>query len=78
MLRIISEVQPKFALLENVSALTIRGGTRVIADLAKIGFDAEWQIISAGGDKNPSVGAWHNRARIWIVAYPNDNGKSKL
>ena len=67
MLRIISEVRPRFALIENVPMLTIRGGTRVIADLTKIGYDAEWTIIGAD-----DVGAWHKRKRIWIVAYPND------
>jgi len=66
MRRIISEVRPRYALIENVPMLTIRGGTRVIADLAEIGMDAEWQIIGAD-----DVGAWHRRKRIWIVAYPN-------
>ena len=76
--RIISEVQPRFALIENVPMLTIRGGTRVIADLAKIGYDCEWQIIGAD-----DVGAWHKRKRIWIVAYPGSfictgwNGKQR-
>ena len=64
--RIIREVRPRFALIENVPMLTIRGGTRVIADLAEIGYDAEWQIVGAD-----DVGAWHRRKRIWIVAYPN-------
>ena len=63
--RIISEVRPRFALIENVPMLTIRGGTRVIADLAEIGYDCEWQIVGAD-----DVGAWHRRKRIWIVAYP--------
>ena len=62
--RIISEVRPRYAIIENVPMLTIRGGTRVIADLAEIGYDAEWQIIGAD-----DVGAWHRRKRIWIVAY---------
>ena len=66
MWRIISEVRPRFALIENVPMLTIRGGTRVIADLAKIGYNVEWQIIGAS-----DVGAWHKRKRIWIVAYSN-------
>ena len=65
MLRIISEVRPRYALIENVPKLTIRGGTRVIADLTEIGYDASWTIISA-----KDLGAWHKRARIWIVAYP--------
>ena len=63
--RIISEVRPKYALIENVPALTVRGGTKVIADLTSIGYDTEWQIVGAD-----DVGAWHRRKRIWIVAYP--------
>jgi DNA (cytosine-5)-methyltransferase 1 len=64
--RIIGEVRPKYALIENVPALTFRGGTRVIADLTEIGYDTEWQIVGAD-----DVGAPHRRKRIWIVAYPN-------
>jgi len=70
--RIIREVRPRYALIENVPMLTIRGGTRVIADLAKIGYDAEWTIIGAD-----DVGAWHRRKRIWIVAYPECLGQSE-
>jgi len=69
MFRIISEVQPRFALIENVDRLvSICDGQafrQVLSDLAKIGYDAEWQIISAA-----DVGAHHLRKRIWIVAYP--------
>jgi len=70
--RIIREVRPRYALIENVPILTIRGGTRVIADLAKISYDAEWTIIGAD-----DVGAWHRRKRIWIVAYPECLGQSE-
>ena len=69
--RIIGEVRPKFALIENVPALTIRGGPRVIADLTSIGYDTEWQIVGAD-----DVGAPHRRKRIWIVANSN-SGFSK-
>ena len=62
--RIIRDIRPRYAIIENVPMLSIRGGTRVIADLAEIGMDAEWQIISAS-----EMGAWHLRKRIWIVAY---------
>ena len=65
MLRIIRDVRPRYALVENVPMLTSRGGTRVLADLAEIGYNAEWTIISAR-----DVGARHLRKRIWIVAYP--------
>ena len=67
--RVISELRPRFAFIENVPMLTIRGGTRVISDLAEIGYDAEWQIVGAD-----DVGAWHRRKRIWIVAYPQNDG----
>ena len=67
--RIIGEVRPKFALIENVPMLTLRGGTRVIADLTQIGYDAEWQIVGADDG-----GAWHRRKRIWIVAYSQGRG----
>ena len=70
--RIIREVRPRYALIENVPMLTIRGGTRVISDLAEIGYDAEWTIIGAD-----DVGAWHRRKRIWIVAYPECLGQSE-
>ena len=63
--RLISEVRPEYALIENVPMLIHRGLKRVLCDLAEIGYDAEWQIISA-----KYVGAPHLRYRIWIVAYP--------
>ncbi len=64
-------LRPRFALIENVSALTVRGLNVVLADLAKIGYDAEWYNISAS-----AVGAFHQRERIFIIAYPNSNWKS--
>lgn len=64
MYRIISDIRPRYAVIENVPMLTLRGGTRVIADLAQIGYDSEWQIVGAN-----QVGAWHIRKRIWIVSY---------
>ena len=71
--RVISELRPRFAFIENVPMLTIRGGTRVISDLAEIGYDAEWQIVGAD-----DVGAWHRRKRIWIVAYSGCDGRGNL
>ena len=64
--RLISHIRPRYVIIENVPMLTVRGGTRVISDLAEIGMDAEWQIVGAD-----DVGAWHRRKRIWIVAYPD-------
>ena len=63
MARIIREVQPRYAFMENSPALTGRGLHRVLGDLAEMGFDAEWGCISAG-----QLGAHHERERIWILA----------
>ena len=70
-LRAISELRPRFALLENVRGHLSMGFDRVLGDLAEIGYDAEWQIVSAA-----SVGAPHRRDRIICVAYPN-NARSR-
>ena len=66
MCRIISEVRPRYAIIENVPMLIHRGLERVLCDLTEIGYDCEWQIIGAD-----DIGAWHRRKRIWIVAYSN-------
>jgi DNA (cytosine-5)-methyltransferase 1 len=66
--RLIGELRPKFALVENVAALTVRGLLNVLGDLATLGYDAEWHCIPAC-----YVGAWHERDRIWILAYPQSN-----
>ena len=64
MRRIIGEVLPRYVFIENSPMLTVRGGTRVIGDLAKLGFDAKWGVVGAH-----HTGAPHKRDRIWIVAH---------
>ena len=66
MLRIIGEVRPKFVLMENVTALLIRGFGDVLRGLAEIGYNAEWHCIPA-----TAVNAIHIRDRVWIFAYPD-------
>ncbi|NSX14763.1 DNA cytosine methyltransferase [Cupriavidus taiwanensis] len=66
MARIIREVGPRKVELENSPMLTSRGLGRVLGDLAEMGFDAEWGVISAA-----DTGAPHLRERIWIVAHTN-------
>jgi len=66
-LRAIGILRPKFAIIENVTGLIISGGLGTCLEgLAKIGYNAEWQTISAR-----QVGAWHRRERVWIIAYPD-------
>ena len=62
--RAISILQPRFAIMENVGAITFRGLTEVIGSLHEIGYNAEWQDIRAS-----EMGAQHRRERIWIIAY---------
>ena len=61
----ISELRPKYAILENVRGHVSLGLSTVLGEMAAIGYDAEWQIVSAA-----SVGAPHRRDRVIIVAYP--------
>jgi DNA (cytosine-5)-methyltransferase 1 len=63
MARIICEVRPKFAFVENSPMLTSRGLGVVLGDLASMGFDARWGVLGAA-----DIGANHQRDRIWIVA----------
>jgi DNA (cytosine-5)-methyltransferase 1 len=67
--KLIDEIRPKFAIIENVGAITFRGLADVLSSLAKIGYDAEWQDIRAS-----DLGAPHKRERIWILAYPQGYG----
>jgi len=64
-LRIISHLRPRFAVLENVSALLNRGIGRLLGRLVECGYDAEWETIPAC-----AFGFPHLRKRVFIVAYP--------
>ena len=70
LLRAISEVRPKYAVVENVANLLAGGDGRwfgrVLGDLAEIGYDTEWHCVSAS-----EVGAFHKRERVWIIAHTN-------
>jgi len=71
--RILREVRPRYAFVENSPMLTSRGLHRVLGDLAEMGFDAEWCVLGA-----TDVGAPHDRYRIWILAYTQESGKVRL
>ena len=45
--------------------LPVRGLGDILADLALLGYDAEWDCLPAA-----AFGAVHLRARTWILAYP--------
>ena len=71
MARIIGEVRPRFVFVENSPMLTSRGLGTVLGDLAALGFDAEWGVVSAA-----DTGAPHLRERIWIVGYTDNDGQA--
>lgn len=64
-LRLINEIRPKYAIIENSGALRTRGLDTVLEGLASIGYNAEWYRLRAC-----DFGAPHQRARTWIIAYP--------
>ena len=68
--RLIGEVQPRYAIMENVTNLISGDSGRwfggVLGDLAQVGYDAEWHCIPAS-----AIGAHHHRDRVWILAYPS-------
>jgi len=68
--RLLGNIQPRYAIFENVSALLSGNGgrwfQRVLFEISASGYDAEWMCVRAS-----DVGAQHERDRIWIIAYPN-------
>lgn len=75
--RIIGDLRPRYAIIENVTALISgergRWFARVLADLAAVGFDAEWHCLPGY-----FVSAPQSRDRVWIIAYPASNTAQKL
>lgn len=71
--RIIGEVGPGWVLVENSAHLRTKGLGRVLKDLALLGYDAAWGVLSA-----EDCGANHERKRMWIVAHTHNNGKSTI
>lgn len=67
--RLIGELRPDYAIVENVPGLLRRGIDRVLGDLATLGYDAEWHCIPAS-----AVGAPHRRDRVWVIAYTVGTG----
>lgn len=61
--RIIRELRPTYAILENVPNHLDIGFGDVLGDLASLGYDAEWDVLSAGG-----LGAHHIRRRVFVIA----------
>lgn len=65
--RIIGEVRSRYVFVENSAALSRSGLEVVLGDLASLGYDAEWGVLSAA-----QVGAPHIRERMWVLAYTEE------
>jgi DNA (cytosine-5)-methyltransferase 1 len=70
MARIIREVRPTYAFVENAAMLTVRGLGTVLGDLAEMGFNAKWGVLGAADaiwlDGTPVFD--HERLRCFIKA----------
>jgi len=75
MLRAIKEIKPRYIVGENVRGLVSWGGglvfNEVCDDLEREGYEVQPFLIPAA-----SVGAPHQRQRIWFFAHSNDKGRS--
>jgi DNA (cytosine-5)-methyltransferase 1 len=65
----IRTLRPDYAIMENVAGHLTLGFADVLADLAEIGWDAEWTVVRAS-----DVGACHRRERLFILAHTNGSG----
>lgn len=65
-IRIIKQVGPRGFVIENVPNLVNRGLETILGEVADLGYDAEWHIVSAA-----SVGGPHLRKRLFIMGYAN-------
>ena len=75
-IRVIRECKPRWFIGENVEGIiNIQDGMvlrQVQNDLEKEGFEVQCLVIPAS-----SIGAWHQRKRVWIIAYSNNNGSHR-
>jgi DNA (cytosine-5)-methyltransferase 1 len=66
-------LRPRYAIFENVAGHLRLGFDTVLADLARLGFDAEWCLVRAS-----EVGAPHQRTRLFVLATATDADGARL
>lgn len=62
MARVIGEIRPRYAFVENSPMLASRGLEEILASLAEMGYNARWCVLGAGHLNYPI-----KRDRIWIL-----------
>jgi len=71
-LRLAKEIKPSFIFLENVPAIRSRGGLQVVREIAEMGYDCRWCVISAA-----SVGAKHKRERWFLLGHSKSKRQTR-
>ena len=71
-LEAISILRPQWVILENVRGHLSLGLKDVLQGLAEQGYNAKWEIVRAS-----DVGAPHQRARLFIIAYTDSNARTQ-
>ena len=75
-IRVVRECKPRWFIGENVEGIiNIQDGMvlrQVQNDLEEEGFEVQCIVIPASG-----IGAWHQRKRVWILAYSEHNGSHR-
>jgi DNA (cytosine-5)-methyltransferase 1 len=64
-------LRPRYVLVENVSALLVRGFDVVLAELAEMGYVGRWGCL-----RSSDVGAPHRRERIFLAAAHTNRGRT--
>lgn len=69
-IRLAKEIKPSFIFIENVPAITTRGGNTVVNEITSLGYDCRWCVVSAA-----SIGAPHIRKRWFLLAHATSTRK---
>lgn len=72
---VIDAVRPRYVLIENVAALLrdIEAFPIILSDLSDLGFDADWDVVSAC-----ALGSPHRRRRLFVMAHARSAGLQGL
>ena len=70
LLRIIEQVRPTYCVFENVYGHISLGLDEVLFQMESIDYQTTTLVFPSS-----SIGAWHKRDRVWIVAVSNTNDK---